>query len=354
MREVFPISLVYAYIYGEDLPDNVSIDELENNPEFMVNVLRMSKDSKMYDLCSDNVKCNSKFVEFIVDNFKNNPDFVLNVVDYYYDHTQERELIFFEIMVKLVENYKFDTYSFKLYTVYAEERVRLSSYRNSLDSEEFIDEFGLGFIVLEHTYGESEILLNYLIKCLLNEVLLDDMAMSFEQLIHSKFKDPKKLESYGIRNFLIDYIRSLDIYLADYLCVHPELLNIYVKKVKSIFKRWDIYLENLNTQRELIIYQAISEFEKNNYNACIPTMQILLELIHKKRLEKYLDTVILVGQAKDIPFDEEYDYDDNFINRRFRQMLSQLLDELYSCDYIPLNGSCDEFDIPSGNVLYLK
>lgn len=53
---IVDLKLVKDYIDGEDI--NYDVEELENNPIFMLNVLRLSRDPNMYSLCSDNVKNN--------------------------------------------------------------------------------------------------------------------------------------------------------------------------------------------------------------------------------------------------------------------------------------------------------
>ena len=49
--------LVFDYVVGNDL-DDYEIDELENTPEFMIEVIKYTQDKKMYNFCSDNVKSN--------------------------------------------------------------------------------------------------------------------------------------------------------------------------------------------------------------------------------------------------------------------------------------------------------
>lgn len=61
------LNLVSDYINGEDL--NCDVEVLENNPDFMLEVLRLSMDTKMYELCSDTVKNNFNFVVGIINLF---------------------------------------------------------------------------------------------------------------------------------------------------------------------------------------------------------------------------------------------------------------------------------------------
>ena len=51
----FDISLIKNYINGDSL-GKYSIDELENNCEFMKEVIDYTNDCNIYNLCSDNLK----------------------------------------------------------------------------------------------------------------------------------------------------------------------------------------------------------------------------------------------------------------------------------------------------------
>lgn len=75
--------LVLDYIYGNDIV-GYDIDELEEDYEFMIEVIKQTRDKRMYSLCSDNVRKNYDFVSFMMDTFKDDKDFVLGVVDGYF------------------------------------------------------------------------------------------------------------------------------------------------------------------------------------------------------------------------------------------------------------------------------
>ena len=45
--------LIWKYINGEEIPN---IDRLESDYRFMLEVIRITNDKKMYNLCSDEIK----------------------------------------------------------------------------------------------------------------------------------------------------------------------------------------------------------------------------------------------------------------------------------------------------------
>ena len=72
----FTKETVFNYLVGNDILD-FNIDELENNPEFMAEVV--CKDKNSYNLCSDEIKTNIVFIRRILDNYKDDMDFALKV-----------------------------------------------------------------------------------------------------------------------------------------------------------------------------------------------------------------------------------------------------------------------------------
>ena len=57
--------LVEKYINGEDIED-YSLDELENDKNFMMLVISQTTDRKMYNYCSESVKSDYEFVKYVI------------------------------------------------------------------------------------------------------------------------------------------------------------------------------------------------------------------------------------------------------------------------------------------------
>lgn len=94
--------LINRYINGEDITTH-DIDELENDKDFMMQVISVSGDNNFYNLCSDIVKCDYEFVKYLIIKFRDKIDFVCEVADYFLSHvgkeleTTEIYTIMFEI-----------------------------------------------------------------------------------------------------------------------------------------------------------------------------------------------------------------------------------------------------------------
>ena len=79
--------IVTAYVNG-DFIEGFSIDELENDLEFMLKVFDLTKDKKMYNLCSESIKTNKEFVRYIVMSFSDDIEFITKVVKNYFDYLE--------------------------------------------------------------------------------------------------------------------------------------------------------------------------------------------------------------------------------------------------------------------------
>ena len=111
--------IIYDYIMGNDLGE-YSSEELEDNKDFMIEVIEKTNDKRMYNLCSDNVRLDYEFVKYIVLKFRDDVDFIKEVADNYLnnigvDNDYERvELL--AIMSSLTNSYD---YNFMLDAVYS-------------------------------------------------------------------------------------------------------------------------------------------------------------------------------------------------------------------------------------------
>lgn len=79
----FNPKVVDDYILGNDILE-YSIDELENDFEFMKAVIYTTKDKKMYDFCSDNLQSNPKFIQFLIETFSDDQDFLIEIINKFF------------------------------------------------------------------------------------------------------------------------------------------------------------------------------------------------------------------------------------------------------------------------------
>ena len=82
MKNKYSKKLIWDYIHGEEIDH---IDELEEDYQFMMAVIELSHDKKMYDMCSDQIKSNYEFVRFLIEMFQGDKRFIVRVANFYLD-----------------------------------------------------------------------------------------------------------------------------------------------------------------------------------------------------------------------------------------------------------------------------
>ena len=263
--------LVYDYINDEDI-DN--IDELENNYKFMMEVIQVSKDKKMYNLCSDNVKYNYEFVKFMINTFKNDKDFVHEIASLYFEKVGSsditaKELYF--IMRGIFNDYSDDrclTYNLKCFSMYENDRELINSCIRYEHESIGRNDLGLGFAyVIDYYAGISDIITEYYAKRFLDEIFYDDGNKKIEEFIHSRIRDVNDIKIIGIKKFILDIVRDYDVFLHDYLFAHINLISNIEKDVVKIINNWDRFNIEMIERKKCIFEQEVDILiEKYNVN----------------------------------------------------------------------------------------
>ena len=202
--------LIWKYINGEKIPN---VDKLENDYIFMMQVIKITRDKKMYNLCSKEIKENYQFTKFMVETFKFDKKFIIEIASNYLKKFGEENIKSIELIFLMCEllnessNY-FETDSLSFYLkrnlIYLEEKAIIEA---SLQEEDEItkQELGLGFIyILYDDLGESEIITKYFAKMYLNEIFYNNKEYSLEQLIHKHFLTNNDLLSVGIKKYILN------------------------------------------------------------------------------------------------------------------------------------------------------
>ncbi len=321
---MWSINIVRRYIRGMDVfPYNV--DELEENPDFMALALKESKDKRLYRLCSDKIKTDSDFVLKIMECFKTDINFVSEVLDYYLGNTKEDKTIYYEVLALGTKITKNVDYACRLMAVYVEERCSANELKRKAKNDDEVMEVGLGFGVMEYVYAGCHEFLRFMAARLLEDIFDDEALISFEELIHSKFRSIDNFKQYGYRTFMIDYVRTIDIYLADFLSANYDLLDNNLKRCEEIIKRWPYYMRNLNERRQSIVYQEIERFAREYNASYLPLFVILRDVLREMGLQDKFEKID----------DEEVFYNPmDIIVMRFKRMLKKLLSDLFKEDLV--------------------
>ena len=306
--------LLLDYVWGNEII-GYDIDELENDYEFMVEVIKYTKDKKMYNLCSSEVKNNYIFIRFMVETFIDDIKFVTSIANKYLESLDGKDITSRELTVLISEHitrnqaeedmdlfpYKADAAGF-----YELECCTFSHLIENVDDEEIKKEYGLGFLYFFEKYDSSKIICNFFAKKLLETIFYANSDCSLEELFHKHFKSFAELESYGTKNFLLQHIGQFDRYLSDYLRKNIQLLNVFNKQISRIEKNWDNYIERINMQKVDIYNDELFTYMENNQSS-ISVIELTIYAIRKLRLEEifYKYDPHLKKFSEEMPFEIE-------------------------------------------------
>ncbi len=344
-------ALVKRYINGESVVP-FKVEDLENNPEFMEEVLISSKDKKYYEKCSTAVKGNFDFAIKIMTFFMEDKEFVkevasqfisnnpLNEEDTILEEIDDDEEVFirkrsqqinelFEVIALAAIATLDEDYVARTVMIYNVECEIANAYVNNLSDEEDLESFGYGFWLIQENYANTPIMLYVLAKFMLVDILEGGTTETIEDIAHRKFRNVLTFQKYGITNFLLDVIRSKDSFLADYVTAHTDLLAKYVEQCEVAIKEWPSYILKMDLARRKSVDSWIAKFKLKFDVPDLPTDAILKEVVDE------------LGLASKFDFSEltETSYNPRDVMAlRFKRDIRQVLTILYSEYLVNING----------------
>lgn len=264
----YDLKTVYDYIWGNYIEEEY-IEELENNPSFMLEVIKRTKDKKMYELCSDKVKSDYTFVREVVFLFKDDLVFSTTVAREYLDSRDfpEDDVSVAELNIIMSNLYGkiINEFALRAAVFYEIKKVEMEICLDSADLE--LKQLSKsGFIFAESEFSMSDIIVDYIAKRMLREALYGEKYNNLEYLIHKNFKSLHAFKKNGEINFLREVISDYDLYLANY-SFNPNRVEKFnqfygkvLKDIKRIEQGWDSYMDRLNCQRIEIFNSEMNKY----------------------------------------------------------------------------------------------
>lgn len=282
MKDKYNMKIVWDYINKMELEN---VKELEDDPKFMMQVIRATRDKKRYDLCSDNVKKDYEFIKFMINLFRKDKEFINKVASDYLEKTSfsslnHQELIC--IMASIFNDYSELglMYNIEAISIYHKNRLRVDIYIRSEQDIELRKQMGLGFcLILDSNISNSKIMLRYFASKYVEEIFYGNRKYNLEELMHKNIAFPSVIKEKGIKNFILDYIKVYDQILADFLSTNIDLLDSIATEIIRIFDNWNNYNNNIIEQKRWILEQETNQLI-NEHNASI-TLDDALSYIDK-------------------------------------------------------------------------
>jgi len=275
--------LIEDYIQGNDI-EGYNIEDLENDYEFMINVIEETNDKKMYNFCSDNLKKDYRLVKYLINKYNYDLDYIKNIADNFLDNV-ESELERIEICL-IMDKYMSreepnNPYKVILAAVYQTKRVEIELYKHTSNDDFANNEIGMGFLLMYDLYNESTLVTDFFAEKTIIAILSEN-EINLEEHLHSKFKTFEDIEKYGINNYLIQFISVYDSMLSSYISTKPYLLKSLISQIKYIKLNW----ENYNIKEEFIMYNTllneVNKYMEEHEFECILTEIEMVYLVAKK------------------------------------------------------------------------
>lgn len=300
------ISLIKKFVNGEDLGE-YSMEQLENNTDFMIDVISYTGDYKMYSSCSEEVKKDYKLVKYLVLKFKDKEDFITKVADnYLYNADTDLERI--ELCI-IMENILPEDLSGKYRSiskaVYFTRRVEIEALE--IKDPKIETMIGMGFWLIFDQYNGSDVILDYYAKCLLDEIIRDN-NIDFEKMLHNQFKSADKITEIGINNYIVNFIGYYDSMLSSYISTHLEIVNPIASRIKQIQDNWNNYSLKDEAKRYNNMLSMVHDY-MNMTDSNILESELLYYIAKElgifEKLKQYDGTTYLIDNDFDI--DSELD-----------------------------------------------
>ena len=300
MKNKEDISLIKKYINGEDLGE-ISVEELENNKDFMKEVIEHTNDYKIYNLCSDNVKKDYDFVNYLINKFPNNYEFINNISKYFLYNT-ENELEKKELCVTL-ENILPRKYIYEykvindvnLYT----DRVEAAIFNRKNPTLESIS--NSGFLMICEKYKNNNTICDFYVKKLLNEIVDEENHLKIA--LYREFNEDNKYTKDEMTNFIIDFIGNYDKALSIYVSKNKDIIKDIVNSAIELQNKWYKEKEIIDEERIEEMHDLIYKYllEESNSVLTGPSM-----IFYAAKELGVLDKIKDFYQIKNI---EEFDND---------------------------------------------
>lgn len=268
---------ILDYISGNDIPEE-ELERLEDNEEFMIAVLKHTKDKATAFYASDRLMKSPTYIRRVVELFENDFEFIISLVEKFEQKSDfvsdgnmlsDEQIAMDELSVVLSEFYN-KTKDDRLieYKMLAANLIKkfqlwvlLVLHNDEEIKEELFDEnTNLRFQYILSAYQDSQILTDFFMKNIVDDILYDE-DFTLEELIHFSFSGVKNPKDINSLEMLLTVISEKDQDLSDFLIDNPQYLQKYIRRVERIKESWKSYLDQINVDRVDYIMEKYHEYE---------------------------------------------------------------------------------------------
>lgn len=247
--------LIEDYVKGNDLCCDLEI--LEDDADFMLSVMKYTRDKNIYKLCSDRLLHDYEFNKQVIKLFADDIDFASEVA-YEYVSFEDADCFALDIILmmkdltrdKNQELYeKYDIMSGTCFTTSLLE-IEIIKY-NAKNNEEFLNDIGMGFWFIFDQYNGNERIMKFFSERFI-DLIFDSLDSDLELFLHEQFDTLNDVNTTVNNCYLLSFIRNYDVSLADYATCHLDVLDKLKSDIDKVKNRWEYYC-------------AMSDAKKYNY-----------------------------------------------------------------------------------------
>ena len=252
------IKLLFNYIHGNDII-GYDVETLEDDPLFMAEVLKYSRDKKMYQFCSEKVKSDYNFIMSVIDTFQDDKRFVEQIARNFILKNNSIESLALTIKVAEITN----DLSYKVKARLCAESI-LTEIKVLIYNEtdpKVKRSLGMGYIYILDNYYYNDIIMKYFAEYFINQLFFEN---DFEKELHKRHHNFEEIEKVGINNYLVNYIKEHDEELSARVGCYLDLLDDVKHEYNRIKNNWDLYLYNLNQERVDLVYEKTADYINEN------------------------------------------------------------------------------------------
>lgn len=256
-----------SYINGEDI-DNDELEKLEDDSDFMLKILTITKDKNTYmRCCSENLKNNYQFIKNVIMLFRDDKDFIISIANQYlFDKESKLSEIDKEkfelniLMTNILQNQE-EMYNYRfsagIHYCSAISKINLAKDRE-LDSN--YTDYNDYFMYIEQLYEKHPIIIDYFASRFINTIFSRMTYEDIEDRLHSKFKTKSELNDQKKEELILSIINDQDELLCDYISKHLYLLDELKKYIDKFQEEWDSYYERKMTKKIDMFYNEVDNY----------------------------------------------------------------------------------------------
>ncbi len=242
-------NLVQKYINGEEIPESV-LKDLEKDKKFMMEVIKASKDKKIYNLCAEVLKKDYEFIKYLILTFKDDVNFITMVANEYLNtNPKQEEVIELSVIMDDIIGYTVDNdfYQKKLQeNINVKQQIYANKKKNKLNKTSL-------FKTNKDKYFNNKIITDYYAKVFLYEYFRKYYTYLQNILVCKYLEAKDNVNKEDLTNILLEFIKNIDDDLSNYLKNNSALLEWYLKQLERRY----LEMQAIDTSLEDDMYESL-------------------------------------------------------------------------------------------------